>query len=452
MMLKLSPTLKQIILRTLPLTLGLFSIMLVQLVDSVFIGMLGVDELTVHGLTLPFQALLVGLQVGIGVAATSIIAQACGACHQIKATTTATLSVVGGTLFMASICVILWINQHHIFNAFISGHTPLAQRYHLQILFTNYWPYWLFSALMVAVLYLTSCVYRANQDTKITGKMFLAASLINLVLDPLLIFTFKLGMIGAAISSSIGYASCALFMVYRANKLSWFGVIRWDRSTWEYTKDLISMAVPTTTNQMLPSISSFIAMMLVSRLGTDAIAFWSLFARIESFLLVFTLALTMSVPPMIGRYLGENKHEKITKLLAITTRFLLIYHACIALILIFCAHSVVALIDQQANIASWLNYALKIVPISYGPLGVCMLMVSACNALRAPNTALSISFIRLIVLYIPAVTVGIILSDIHALILSVASAYILSGLYAWYKIKQKIQSFPCFIRTNSIPQ
>lgn len=73
-----SATLKTIIEKTLPLTLGVFAIMMVQLVDSIFIGQLGVNELAVHGITLPFQAAFTGVQVGIGVAATSIISQAVG--------------------------------------------------------------------------------------------------------------------------------------------------------------------------------------------------------------------------------------------------------------------------------------------------------------------------------------------------------------------------------------
>ncbi|MEF1307568.1 MATE family efflux transporter, partial [Vibrio owensii] len=71
-MIAISSTLKSVLEKTLPLTVGLFAIMSVQLIDAVFIGMLGVNELTVQGITMPFQAGFIGIQVGIGVAATSI--------------------------------------------------------------------------------------------------------------------------------------------------------------------------------------------------------------------------------------------------------------------------------------------------------------------------------------------------------------------------------------------
>lgn len=57
-MLAISSTLKSVLEKTLPLTVGLFAIMSVQLIDAVFIGKLGVNELTVQGITMPFKLYL----------------------------------------------------------------------------------------------------------------------------------------------------------------------------------------------------------------------------------------------------------------------------------------------------------------------------------------------------------------------------------------------------------
>lgn len=59
------------------------------------------------------------------------------------------------------------------------------------------------SALSVALLYLMTCIYRANGDTKTTGSMFLGASIINLILDPILIFWLDMGIVGAAVASTL---------------------------------------------------------------------------------------------------------------------------------------------------------------------------------------------------------------------------------------------------------
>lgn len=213
-----SNTLTLIIERTLPLTVGLFSIMLVQLVDSIFIGMLGLDALTVHGITLPFQSAIIGVQVGIGIAVTAIISKAYGAKDKVQSRSIASIGILFGTGFISLLCIALWLASTPILTIFIPAQTTAAQLDKLASLFNLYWPFWLLSATSSAALYLLTCVFRANQDTKTTGTMFLLASLINALLDPLFIFVFDMGIIGAAIASTLGFSYCAFYMLIKAKK------------------------------------------------------------------------------------------------------------------------------------------------------------------------------------------------------------------------------------------
>ncbi|WP_117232755.1 MATE family efflux transporter [Vibrio maerlii] len=431
----ISPTLKLVIERTLPLTVGMFAIMLVQLVDSIFIGMLGIDELAVHGITLPFQTALIGVQVGIGVAATSLISRACGAGESDKSKALATITALVGTGIVALICLGLWLSRSSILTTFVTSDVTLDHFQTLQTIFNVYWPVWLLSATSVAALYLLSCVYRANEDTKTTGNMFLLASIINLILDPLLIFTFDLGIIGAAIASTMGYLTCVIYMVIKAKKLAWFGSLAKCFKTWSYLVELARMSANTIINQLLPSVSAFICMVLVSRISTDSIAFWSLLSRMESFLLVFTLALTMSVPPMIGRYLGQKQHSKINALLITTAKFLLIFHTAMALVLAGSAKLIIPLISSEAQIQDWFAVALWVIPFSYAPLGLCMLVVSVFNALGAPRQALLVSMVRLIALYVPAIWIGASTGNILHVVYAATIANTLAGVYAWHRLK-----------------
>ena len=325
-MLSVSPTVKLIIGRTLPLMAGLFAIMLVQLVDSVFIGMLGVDELAVHGMTLPFQTVFVGLQVGIGVAATSIIARELGAQQKGKAALMATLSVSVGLMLIALVCLLLWLCRGAAFSAFIDDGISPSQVGKLELLFQHYWPVWLLGSLSVAALYLMTCIYRANGDCKITGSMFVVASLVNLILDPILMFSLNMGMAGAALATAIGYGVAFLYMLFNARGKQWFTWFGIDSTTLRALSALITTTVMTTANQILPAVSAFLVMLLIAKTGTDSLAFWSLMTRFESFVIVFTLALTMSIPPLIGRYLGEERWDKISDLLLTTIKVVLILH------------------------------------------------------------------------------------------------------------------------------
>lgn len=434
-MLSITPTLKQILEKTLPLTIGVFAIMLVQLVDTMYISQLGVAELAIQGITLPFQMVLIGIQVGIGVAATTIISRACGARNQSKAASTASLSLVFGTVLLSLLCILLWALSPYILMLFVA--TDNSQQFmKLDGIFTDYWPVWLLSAISGACLYLITCVYRANGDAKTTGMAYLAASVINLILDPILIFTLDMGIRGAAIATLIGYGSSCAYMLYKIRNKDWLAPLCLSRKTMNYLSELVRTSVTMIANQLLPSISAFIGMMFIAKLGTDAIAFWSLLSRVESFLLVFTLAMTMSIPPMIGHALGAGSHHNINDLLLTAAKFLLVFHVGVALVLMMVADNLSYVMSSDITIHAWLKTAFWIIPLSYGPLGLCMLVVSAFNALGVPKSALTLSFIRLFVLYIPAIVIGTSTGSVLNTVIAATVANALVGMVAWLKIKR----------------
>lgn len=435
-----SKTLTLIIERTLPLTVGLFSIMLVQLVDSIFIGMLGLDALTVHGITLPFQSAIIGVQVGIGVAVTAIISKAYGAKDKEQSKSIASVGVLFGTGFIALLCIGLWLARTPILTIFIPEQTTAAHLEKLTDLFNLYWPFWLLSAASGAALYLLTCVFRANQDTKTTGSMFLLASLINALLDPLLIFVFDMGIIGAAIASTLGFSCCALYMFIKAQKMHWLSPFQSCFQKLGALNELGRMSVATVLNQLLPAISAFFCMLLIASINTESIAFWSLLARLESFLLVFTLALTMSVPPMISRYLGEQNYQKLEHILFSSGRFLLYFHFLVALVLILFAHWIIPLISQEHIIQHWFEIAIWVLPASYAPLGLCMLVVSVFNALGEPKKALNVSVARLFFFYVPAIGLGVASNEMQNVVFGACIANTLAGVYAWFKLRKAFET------------
>ncbi|MDV7105273.1 MATE family efflux transporter [Vibrio sp. TH_r3] len=435
--------LRKIIAHTLPLTLGVLSLMLVQLVDSIFIGRLGIDALTAQGITIPFHTLFIGIQVGIGVAATSIISQAVGSKNKPSATKTATIAILSGGVVLSLLSILLWIKRpffHSLFDNFdndtISNHS-LDNGNVINELLNQYWSVWLISVVLGALMYFISAIYRANGETKAPGYFLVLASLINLILDPLLMFTFDMGIKGAALASSASYIICIFIMIMKVKKKGWFCFSLLDRTSIDYFRSLINMAIPTVANQILPSISAMTVTYLIAQLGASSVAFWTLFSRIEMFVLVLSLSLTMSVPPLVGRYIGETKIEKVTQLVFNAASIVVIYHLIIAITLAIFAPYIANLLTTDTRLSDSLSYALIFVPLSYGPLGLCMLIVSVFNALCEPKKALILSSLRLFVFYIPATFIGVSMGSLENVLWAVFVANILAGSTAWFMFYQR---------------
>lgn len=68
---------------------------------------------------------------------------------------------------------------------------------------------------------------------------------------------------------------------------------------------------PAMVSQLLPPVSSMLATKLLASFGTTAVAAWAIGSRYEFFAIVGVLALTMSMPPMVGRLLGAKQYDDI---------------------------------------------------------------------------------------------------------------------------------------------
>lgn len=415
---------RQLLQMTWPMMFGVLSLMSFQLVDSAFIGQLGVLPLAAQGFTLPIQMIVIGLQVGLGIATTAVIARALGA-NQIRyAKQLGGLVVAIGSIGVALFSVIIYLLRHPIL-ALLSAPESVYQ------IVDSYWIYWLISAWVGAVLYFLYSLCRANGNTMLPGTMMMVTSILNLILDPIFIFTFDLGIEGAALATILAFGIGVFVVAPKVSKRHWM-LFDWsDLDVGKSIRSISHIMGPAMISQLLPPLSSMLATKLLASFGTAAVAAWALGSRFEFFAMVAILALTMSMPPMVGRLLGAGQLQDIRKLVRVACQFILGFQLIIAVVTYLLSGHLAALMTSEQSVESILHWHLMIVPISLGPLGICMLMVSVSNALAKSYTALTISALRLFVFFLPCLWVGAQIAALHGLFIGALVGNILAGLAAW---------------------
>ena len=110
----------------------------------------------------------------------------------------------------------------------------------------------------------------------------------------------------------------------------------------------------------------------------------------------------------------------------------------------------VLILSTQPLIQDWLYNALLIIPLSYGPLGLCMVVVSSFNALGEPKRALLVSFIRLFVFYIPAIYTGTSTGDIQSTVIAASIANLCAGTAAWLLLSKRLKTLLCNRRQSLV--
>lgn len=422
---------KELFTMTWPMLFGVLSLMSFQLVDSAFIGQLGVLPLAAQGFTLPIQMIVIGLQVGLGIATTAMISRAKGAGNHKFAQQLGGLVLMMGSVGIAIFALLIWLLRHPIL-ALLSAPDSVYP------VIDGYWPYWLFSAWVGALIYFYYSICRSNGNTMLPGIMMIVTSILNAVLDPIFIFVFHLGLKGAAIATVIAFAIGVFVIAPKVVKNQWVSRDWQDLNIFKTLTDIGHIMGPAMISQLLPPVSSMLATKLLASFGTAAVAAWALGSRFEFFVIVSVLALTMSMPPFVGRLLGEGRTQDIRRLVNIAARFILGFQFIIALLALAAAGGLATLMASEQAVQQILHWHLMIVPISLGPLGICMLMVSVSNALGKSYTALTISALRLFAFFLPCLWIGSQLAGIKGVFIGALVGNILAGACAWLMYRRAL--------------
>ncbi|MFO7787210.1 MAG: MATE family efflux transporter [Halospina sp.] len=409
---------------TWPMLFGVLALMSYQLVDSAFIGQLGVKPLATLGFTVPLQMFIIGVQVGIGIATTAVISRVLGADDPVRARRLGGLVVVAGAALIALLALAIWLGRYWIL-ALLGGSEDL------QPLLDAYWPPFLFAAWLGAVLYFGYSLCRSHGDTKLPGAMMVITSLINVALDPLFIFTFDWGIAGAAWATVAAFGTGTLVVYSRLFARQWVTFILSNLPLKPALAQIGSIAGPAMLSQLMPPIAAMLATGFVATFGEAAVGAWGLGSRLEFFSLVTVLALTMAMPPMIGRYVGAGRPDRVALLVWLAVRFVILLQLGIAAVWLLASGLVAPLLASDPDVQAHLWDFLLRLPLSWSGLGVCMLMVSACNAMGLPMRALVISVLRLFAWFLPLLWLGGQIGGLNGLFTGAMLGNIAAGITSW---------------------
>jgi putative MATE family efflux protein len=410
---------------TLPMIVGVLALMSYQLVDSAFIGQLGVKPLAAVGFTIPVYQMIIGIQVGLGIATTSVVSRALGSGDEAKASALGTLVIVTGFMVIALLCLLIWFNQEFILGV-------LGAKPSIYPTLREYWLPWLLSSWCGAMLYFGYSIYRSHGATKKPGMVMLVSSLLNIAFDPLFIFTFDLGIAGAA-WASICAMGCGLLLIYPAILAKGWIELKLPLGSQARAnlKQLVTMMVPAMMGQFIPPISAVAATSIVAGFGETVVAGWGLGVRMDSFSIVVILALTMALPPMVGRLRGRGEFATIHRLVVLAVSFVLVWQLVLAWVTMGLSGYIGALLTLDSDASAILEGYLWRIPLSHGALGVCMIVVSVSNAIGLPMRALITSALRLFACYLPALWLGTELMGQEGLFTGAMVGNIAAGIMSW---------------------
>lgn len=384
----------------LPFAIALVAIFSFEATDLFFIARLGDAPLAAISFAMPVIWLVYGIGIGFEAGAASCVSRAVGRRdpEQARRLTTDTI-----TLAVLTAIVLALAGRAAIGPVFaLLGATP-----ELMPLIESYMRTWYWVAPLDMALWTMLASIRARGNTLLESKVIIAAALLNLALDPVLIFGLlgfpALGVRGAALATVIATSSVLVFTtVYLhlrprvfANPFAPLSVLL---ESWRH---MLHIGVPAMiTNAIIP-VSSGIVVALIATFGVDAVAGFGVAMRIEPIFLIPFYALSAVSSPFFGQNFGADRFDRLREARRVIARFCLVLGLVLAVLLTLIAEPLTGLFSESEGIQGVAVAYLSIVAWSWGAYGLVMSVNAAFNGIGRPLPGVVISACRVIVVFLP---------------------------------------------------
>ena len=290
-----------------PMIVAMLLIAIYNLADAIWVSGISSDALAGVGFVTPLFMILMALSNGLGAGATSVVARCIGARDKEGADTAASHAILTAFIVSAFLMIVFVLFLRPIVVLLGAGPvTDIAVEYG-QIVFLG--------TVFFLVVQMAYAVLRAEGDTKRTMYAMAVSSVLNIILDPILIYGAGLGVAGAAIATVISIASVLVVLAY------WFLVkkdtfvnlkIRGFSPDMRIVRSILGVGIPASLEYLLLSVMSLsINLILVTIAGTDAVAVYTSGWRIVMFAIVPLIGIATSVIAVSGAAYGAREYEKI---------------------------------------------------------------------------------------------------------------------------------------------
>lgn len=369
---------RAILLLAIPMILEMVLESLFAVVDVFWVGRLGADAIATVGLTESMLSLVMAIGFGLSLSTTAMVARRIGEKDPKGAAVAGVQAIVIGLAFSAMVglpCLFYGPNLLRLMGASPqivatgSGYARIA----------------LGGGGVIMMLFLNNAIFRGAGDAAIAMRLLWVSNIINLILDPCLIFGWgpfpKLGVTGAALATFTGRSIGVLYQFYRL--LQGSERIRILRSQLRVNLGVLLRLLRVSLTGILQFViahTSWIGLVrIVSVFGSDALAGYTIAIRILIFVILPSWGLSNAAATLVGQNLGAKQPERAQTSVWRTGFYNMLFLGIIGVIFLIFATPVVRLFTNDPAVVPLAATCLRI--LSYGNIGYAygMVMLQAFN-------------------------------------------------------------------------
>ena len=387
---------------SIPAILGMLSSAIFNIVDRIYVGKISSYALTAVGITMPVQIIQMAFVLLVGIGTSSLISIKLGEGKIEEAEDVLYLALKYIVIFLVAFAALFMIFLDPIMNllAISEEVLPYAKEYIVVIIV---------GSIIGIPGYCLNNSLRSIGQAKISMNIIIVTSILNIILDPLFIFVFKLGIAGAAIATVISQVVLTVYVIYIFIKRKDFVIhLRRRKITKEaiLIKESMKMGIPSFYVQVLAAIVSFYVNHQILKYGTDLdIAAVTIMSSIHSFYHMVIVGIVQGNNAICGYNFGAKLYQRVRKSLELALIYSFLLSSILLIVLLFQPEVLVRLFTDDNELiaitSSGIRYYLCMLPLT----GLQTVSSQYFQVVGKARRSSALAFLRYGIIIIPAILI-----------------------------------------------
>lgn len=395
------PVPKAILNLAIPSVLSMLVNILYNLTDTFFIGKLNDPfQVAAVSISLPLFTLQMAMAGVFGVGGGSFLSRLLGrkdmdAARETLATSIFSSAVISVILGVIGIFSIPWFLQMVGASGMTSQHA------------TKYMLYILIGSPVVLLKFTFVQLLRAEGAAKEAMIGLFIGTSANIILDPLFIFGFNMGVTGAAVATVLGNGAGMLYyLIFYMRKKSLVPLtFKHLHLRWACYKEILWIGIPASLSQVMLSVGNTISFRIASKYSDIHVASLGVASRVFTIPIFIFIGISIGIQALVGYNYGAQNYQRMKQTIRTSMLISLSISAVLTLIFALFPRELIMIFIKDEEIVRIGTITLQAYVYAIPIAAVGMIMMSSLQAMGKALPALIVSLSRQGIMYIPAILI-----------------------------------------------
>ncbi len=384
-----------------PTMLGMLVNIFYNMADTFFVGQTNdPNQVSAVSIATPIFTIIMALGNVFGIGGSSYISRSFGQGNNEKVKKISSFCFYG--------CIIAGVVMTIVFLTFMEPILKLIGSSENTIDYAReYLQYLFYGTVFIVVSFAFGNIVRGEGNAKVSMIGMMVGTVVNIILDPIMILTLNMGVRGAAIATVIGNVCADIFyLIYFLKGKSRLSISIKDFAVKGIISGVFFIGIPASLNNVLMSASNILLNIYLKDYGDNAIAGMGVAMKANMLVVLLQLGLASGIQPLIGYNFGAENYKRMKKIMNFSMVVNVIIGVVLSALYIAFTDQIISIFINDEEVIQYGAKMLRALMLSGAFIGIMFVFSFSFQAMGKAVQSLILSVSRQGLVFLPVLMIG----------------------------------------------